>query len=86
MVKSRWEKKKKSTYKVLNRKKRIGYTNSWRISPCWADTGCVCSCSQCSHKHSWYYKSDLRKQREEKYKLIGEYYVEHERSTNFNSD
>lgn len=79
MSKSRWEKKLKSKYKVLNRIKRMKYTYEGyylesKIRKKWADIGCVCSCSQCSSKNSWSHKSDLKKMRDVERKCIDDYY------------
>ena len=77
-MKSRWEKKVKSRHKVLNRKKRIEqyYGRHNVVSPKWADTGCVCSCSLCSAKNSCSHKSERKQLRYQELKEIDEHYRE----------
>lgn len=38
------------------------------------ETPCNCSCSACSHKNSWTYRSDLKKMRDEGKKMVDNYF------------
>ena len=74
-MRTRWEKKVKSKYKVLNRKKRIEYTWPYGVSSMWADTGAVCSCFMCQGYGEFGELRYSKQRRNEDKEVIREYWL-----------
>lgn len=82
MAKTRWEKKVKSKYKVLNRIKKI--KNTWgpyfslsygRLKML-GDIGCVCSCDCCKSRDWLWDNNRSKKMRAESKREIDEFWKE----------
>lgn len=75
MAKTRWEKKVKSKYKVLNRQKNMKHIYTCEVSWGWADIGKMCGCKMCT-KNNPFTKAQKHQDRQREKKIIDEYWKE----------